>query len=50
MLKPEYQMEKLGSIGFESLGTDFVKILDEEGNEVDVGGDRRAIFPGADAL
>jgi acyl-CoA synthetase (AMP-forming)/AMP-acid ligase II len=30
-------MEKLGSIGFESLGTDFVKILDEEGNEVGVG-------------
>jgi acyl-CoA synthetase (AMP-forming)/AMP-acid ligase II len=37
VLKPEYQMEKLGSIGFESLGTDFVKILDEEGNEVGVG-------------
>jgi acyl-CoA synthetase (AMP-forming)/AMP-acid ligase II len=30
-------MRKLGSIGFESLGTDFVKILDEEGNEVAVG-------------
>jgi acyl-CoA synthetase (AMP-forming)/AMP-acid ligase II len=37
VLKPEYQMEKLGSIGFESLGTDFVKILDEAGNEVGVG-------------
>jgi acyl-CoA synthetase (AMP-forming)/AMP-acid ligase II len=37
VLKPEYQLEKLGSIGFESLGTDFVKILDEEGNEVGVG-------------
>jgi acyl-CoA synthetase (AMP-forming)/AMP-acid ligase II len=37
VLKPEYQMEKLGSIGFESLGTDFVKLLDEEGNEVGVG-------------
>jgi acyl-CoA synthetase (AMP-forming)/AMP-acid ligase II len=37
VLKPEYQMEKLGSIGFESLGTDFVKILDEQGNEVGVG-------------
>ena len=37
VLKPEYQMKKLGSIGFESLGTDFVKILDEEGKEVGVG-------------
>lgn len=37
VLKPEYQLEKLGSIGFESLGTDFVKILDEAGNEVGVG-------------
>jgi len=37
VLKPEYQMKKLGSIGFESLGTDFVKILDEVGNEVGVG-------------
>jgi len=34
ILKPEYQMKKLGSIGFETLGTDFVKILDENGNEV----------------
>ena len=37
ILKPEDQMRKLGSIGFESLGTDFVKILDEGGNEVGVG-------------
>jgi len=37
ILKPEDQMRKLGSIGFESLGTDFIKILDEEGNEVGVG-------------
>ncbi len=37
ILKPEDQMRKLGSIGFESLGTDLVKILDEEGNEVGVG-------------
>ncbi|MBU1747687.1 MAG: AMP-binding protein [Chloroflexi bacterium] len=37
VLKPEDQMSKLGSIGFESLGTDFVKILDRDGNEVGVG-------------
>ncbi len=37
ILKPEDQMRKLGSIGFESLGTDLVKILDGEGNEVGVG-------------
>ena len=37
VLKPEDQIRKLGSIGFESLGTDFVKILDESGNEVNVG-------------
>jgi acyl-CoA synthetase (AMP-forming)/AMP-acid ligase II len=37
ILKPEGQMRKLGSIGVESLGTDFVKILDERGNEVGVG-------------
>jgi acyl-CoA synthetase (AMP-forming)/AMP-acid ligase II len=37
ILKPEHQMKKLGSIGFESLGTDFVKILDEQGLEVGVG-------------
>jgi len=37
VLKPEYQMKKLGSIGFESLGTDRVKILDGKGDEVAVG-------------
>ena len=37
VLKPEYQLEKLGSIGFESLGTEFVKLLDEDGHEVGVG-------------
>jgi acyl-CoA synthetase (AMP-forming)/AMP-acid ligase II len=37
VLKPEYQLSKLGSIGFESLGTDFVKLLDENGREVGVG-------------
>lgn len=37
VLKPEDQMRKLGSIGFESLGTDLIKILDENGNEAGVG-------------
>jgi acyl-CoA synthetase (AMP-forming)/AMP-acid ligase II len=37
ILKPEYQLKKIGSIGFEALGTDFVKILDDEGNAVGVG-------------
>ena len=37
LLKPEDQLNKLGSIGFEALGTDFVKILDEDGKEVGVG-------------
>lgn len=37
VLKPEHQLSKLGSIGFESLGTDFVKIFDENGKEVGVG-------------
>ena len=37
VLKPEDQVRKLGSIGLESLGTDFVRILDEKGNEVPVG-------------
>jgi acyl-CoA synthetase (AMP-forming)/AMP-acid ligase II len=37
VLKPEDQMRKLGSIGFESLGTDFVRIMDEEGREVPTG-------------
>jgi acyl-CoA synthetase (AMP-forming)/AMP-acid ligase II len=37
ILKPEFQMNKLGSIGFEALGSDLVKIFDENGTEVDVG-------------
>ena len=37
ILKPEDQMRKLGSIGYESLGTDLIKILDEEGRELDTG-------------
>jgi acyl-CoA synthetase (AMP-forming)/AMP-acid ligase II len=37
VLKPEDQMRKLGSIGYETLGTDFVKILDDDGNEVSQG-------------
>lgn len=37
VLKPEDQMTKTGSIGREALGTDFVKILDSEGNEVPTG-------------
>ena len=37
VLKPEYQMKKLGSIGFESLGTEFVKILDAEKKDVPIG-------------
>lgn len=37
ILKPEYQMTKLGSIGFECIGTDFIKILDIDGNEVPPG-------------
>jgi acyl-CoA synthetase (AMP-forming)/AMP-acid ligase II len=37
VLKPEYQMKKLGSIGFESLGTEIVKILDAEKKEVPAG-------------
>ena len=37
VLKPEDQLRKLGSIGFESLGTDYVMILDEDGKEVNVG-------------
>ena len=34
ILKPEDQMRKLGSIGYESLGTDFIKLLDAGGREV----------------
>jgi acyl-CoA synthetase (AMP-forming)/AMP-acid ligase II len=37
VLKPEDQLRKLGSIGKESLGTDRIKLLDENGNEVSVG-------------
>jgi acyl-CoA synthetase (AMP-forming)/AMP-acid ligase II len=37
ILKPEDQLRKLGSIGFESLGTDLIRILDEDGKAVDVG-------------
>ena len=37
VLKPEDQMTKTGSIGREVLGTDFVKILDDEGQEVATG-------------
>jgi acyl-CoA synthetase (AMP-forming)/AMP-acid ligase II len=37
ILKPEYQMTKLGSIGFECVGTDLIKILDIDGNEVKPG-------------
>lgn len=37
LLKPEDQMSKPASIGREALGTDFVKILDEMGNEVPTG-------------
>jgi acyl-CoA synthetase (AMP-forming)/AMP-acid ligase II len=37
ILKPDDQMSKLGSIGFESLGTDLIRILDEEGKDVDAG-------------
>ena len=38
VLKPIDQLRKLGSIGYESLGTDFVKIIDENGNEPGTGG------------
>jgi acyl-CoA synthetase (AMP-forming)/AMP-acid ligase II len=37
VLKPEYQLKKLGSIGFETLGTEFIKILDHNGKNVGVG-------------
>ncbi len=37
ILKPEFQMKKLGSIGFESLGTAEIKILDKNGREADAG-------------
>lgn len=37
LLKPEDQLQKLGSIGYEAVGTDYVKLLDENGNEVGIG-------------
>jgi acyl-CoA synthetase (AMP-forming)/AMP-acid ligase II len=37
LLRPEDQLRKLGSIGRECLGTDVIKILGENGNEVGVG-------------
>lgn len=37
LLRPEEQLEKLGSIGREVFGVDEVKLLDEEGNEVPIG-------------
>ena len=36
VLRPEDQLNKLGSIGIEQTGTDFIKILDPEGREVAV--------------
>jgi fatty-acyl-CoA synthase len=37
LLRPEDQMNKLGSIGKECIGTDCIKLLDEDGNPVPVG-------------
>ncbi|MFO7667440.1 MAG: AMP-binding protein [Desulfobacterales bacterium] len=37
VLKPEDQLRKLGSIGYESIGTDFIKIIDAGGKEAGVG-------------
>jgi len=37
ILKPEEQLKKLGSIGRESLGTELVKLLDSNGEEVALG-------------
>ena len=37
LLRPEDQMNKLGSIGKECIGSDIIKLLDEEGNPVPVG-------------
>jgi acyl-CoA synthetase (AMP-forming)/AMP-acid ligase II len=34
LLRPEEQLNKVGSIGKEVMGTDRIKLLDEEGNEV----------------
>lgn len=37
LLRPEDQMRKLGSIGRECVGTDVIKLLDDEGNDVPIG-------------
>jgi acyl-CoA synthetase (AMP-forming)/AMP-acid ligase II len=37
LLKPEDQLRKLGSIGYEAVGTDIIKLLDEDGKEVGMG-------------
>lgn len=37
VLKPEDQMRKLGSIGYESIGTDFIKIINMEGKVAGIG-------------
>lgn len=37
ILRPEDQMKKLGSIGRECVGTDSLKLLDDQGNPVPVG-------------
>jgi len=37
MLRPEHQMEKLGSIGRETVGMNRIKLLDEKGMEVAAG-------------
>lgn len=37
VLRPEDQLKRLGSIGYEALGTDFVKIIDAEGKEATEG-------------
>jgi len=37
LLRPEDQMDKLGSIGKECIGTDCIKLLDEDGNPVPIG-------------
>jgi len=37
LLRPEDQMNKLGSIGKECIGTDCIKILDENGSPVPIG-------------
>lgn len=37
LLRPEDQMNKLGSIGKECIGSDIIKLLDEDGNPVPVG-------------